>query len=76
MGRGARASSLAAARPGGRVRHWREQAERATAASNYWTSSSCANNPANAWNVNFNDGNVNANNKNNNNHVRAVRGGS
>ena len=29
-----------------------------------------------AWNVNFNDGNVNANNKTNNNYVRAVRGGS
>ena len=28
------------------------------------------------WNVNFNDGNVNANNKNNNFYVRAVRGGS
>jgi len=34
------------------------------------------NNPANAWNVNFNYGNVNANNKSNNNHVHAVRGGS
>ena len=34
------------------------------------------NNPNNAWNVNFNDGNVNANNKTNNNYVRAVRGGS
>ena len=75
-GRGTRASSLAAARPGARVRQWREQVERATAASNYWASSSYANNPANAWNVNFNDGNVNANNKSNNNFVRAVRGGS
>ncbi|MGH2668285.1 MAG: DUF1566 domain-containing protein, partial [bacterium] len=54
----------------------REQAERATAASNYWSSTSNANNPNNAWNVNFNNGNVNANDKNNNLHVRAVRGGS
>jgi len=60
-----------AVRPSGR-----EQAERATAASNYWSSSTFANNPTNAWNVNFNDGNVNANNKSNNKHVRAVRGGS
>ena len=32
-------------------------------------------NPANAWNVNFNNGNSNANNKTNNNYVRLVRGG-
>jgi Protein of unknown function (DUF1566) len=75
-GRGTRASSPAAAGPGARVRQRREQAERATAASNYWSSSTYANNPTNAWNVNFNDGNVNANNKSNNNFVRAVRGGS
>ena len=43
-------------------------------ASNYWSSSSFAGNPNNAWNVNFNNGNVN-NNKNNNNYARAVRGG-
>ena len=30
----------------------------------------------NAWSVNFNNGNVNANDKTNNNFVRAVRGGS
>ncbi len=53
----------------------REQAERAIAASNYWSSTTHANNPNNAWNVNFNNGNVNNDNKNNNNHVRAVRGG-
>jgi len=35
-----------------------------------------ANNPNNAWNVNFNNGNVNNDNKNNPNYVRAVRGGS
>ena len=28
-----------------------------------------------AWNVNFNNGNVNNDNKDNNNYVRAVRGG-
>jgi hypothetical protein len=53
----------------------REQAERATAADNYWSSTSNAANPSNAWNVNFNDGNVNANDKNNTFRARAVRGG-
>jgi hypothetical protein len=53
----------------------REQAERAIAASNYWSSTTNANNPNNAWNVNFNNGNVNNANKNNDLHVRAVRGG-
>jgi hypothetical protein len=53
----------------------REQAERATVASNYWSSTTNSNNPTNAWNVNFNDGNVNNDNKTNNNYVRAVRGG-
>ena len=75
-GRGTRASSPAAAGPGARVRHRREQAEGATAASNYWSSSTNANNPTNAWNVNFNNGNVNNDDKRNNNFVRAVRGGS
>ena len=38
--------------------------------SNYWSSSE--NNRNNAWNVNFNSGNVNNNNKNNQNVTRAV----
>jgi hypothetical protein len=54
----------------------RAQAERATQSSNYWSSTTYQNNPTNAWNVNFNDGNVNNNNKSNNNYARAVRGGS
>jgi uncharacterized protein DUF1566 len=54
----------------------REQVERATASSNYWSASTNASNPDNAWNVNFNNGNVNNDNKTNNNHVRAVRTGS
>ena len=70
------ASSPAWARPGARVRQRREQAERATAASNYWSSSTNANNPSHAWNVNFDNGNVNNDDKSNTNHVRAVRGGS
>lgn len=41
----------------------------------FWSSSANANNPNNAWNVNFNNGNVNNNNKNNANQVRLVRGG-
>lgn len=53
-----------------------EQAERVTVSSNYWSATTYANNPTNAWNVNFNDGNVNANDKSNNLFVRAVRGGS
>jgi len=49
--------------------------EGATAQNNYWSSTTNANNPQNAWIVNFNNGNVNANNKTNNYRVRAVRGG-
>jgi len=45
------------------------------ASSWYWSSTTYANNPNNAWNVNFNNGNVNNNDKNNNNYVRCVRGG-
>ncbi|MBN1277276.1 MAG: hypothetical protein JXA35_07260 [Deltaproteobacteria bacterium] len=43
--------------------------------SNYWSSTTNANNTNNAWNINFNNGNDNWNNKSNNNYVRAVRGG-
>lgn len=53
-----------------------EQAEGATQSNNYWSSTTYQNNPSNAWNVNFNDGNTNANNKTNSNYVRAVRAGS
>jgi len=75
--RGTRACSPAAAGPRVRVRRpGREQAAGSTVSNNYWSSSTYQNNPTNAWNVNFNDGNVNANNKTNNNLVRAVRGGS
>ena len=48
----------------------------AVAASVYWSSTPNANNASNAWNVNFNNGNVNINNKTNTFRVRAVRGGS
>jgi len=41
----------------------------------YWSASPYAGNASNAWNVNFNNGNDNANNKSNNNYVRLVRGG-
>ena len=43
--------------------------------SNYWSSTTNANNTDNAWHVNFNNGNVNNNNKSNSYYVRAVRGG-
>ncbi len=45
-----------------------------TQSNNYWTSTTYASNPTNAWNVNFNDGNTNNNNKTNANYVRCVRG--
>ena len=41
--------------------------------NNYWSGTSYANNPNNAWNVNMNNGNANNNNKNNNNYVWPVR---
>jgi len=44
--------------------------------ANYWSSTTNANNTSNAWNVNFNDGNVNTNDKSNNNYVWCVRGGA
>ena len=68
-----------ARRPGpwtGHVASLWEQAERAIAASNYWSSTPNATNASNAWNVNFNNGNVNTNNKTFDRRVRAVRGGS
>ncbi|MHB8808737.1 MAG: reverse transcriptase/maturase family protein [Desulfobulbaceae bacterium] len=43
--------------------------------SNYWSSTTNANNTNNAWHVNFNNGNDNNNNKSNSYYVRAVRGG-
>ena len=49
---------------------------RAHASNNYWSSTSIAPNPNNAWIVNTNNGNLNDDNKTNNNYVRAVRGGS
>ena len=49
---------------------------RVTQSNNYWSASTYGPNPINAWNVNFNDGNVNNNDKTNNNYVRAVRSGS
>jgi hypothetical protein len=42
--------------------------------ANYWSATTNADNPTNAWNVNFNNGNVNNNNKTNTNHAWCVRG--
>ena len=39
----------------------------------FWSSSPYVANSTNAWNVNFNNGNVNGNNRTNNNYVRLVR---
>ena len=57
-GRGTRVSFPAPAGPGARVRQRREQAERVTASSNYWAATTNADHPANAWNVNFDNGNA------------------
>ena len=43
--------------------------------NNYWSSTTNATNPNNAWNVNLDNGNVNNDNKDNNNFVWPVRGG-
>ena len=51
-------SPPAPAGPGARVRQRREQAERVTASSNYWSATTNADHPANAWNVNFDNGNA------------------
>ena len=45
--------------------------------SDYWSATSNANNATNAWNVDFNNGNVNNDDKSNdNNHAWCVRGGA
>ncbi|MBU0999107.1 DUF1566 domain-containing protein [Patescibacteria group bacterium] len=44
-----------------------------TQSDNYWSSTTYANNTTNAWNVNFNNGNVNNNDKANSYYVRCVR---
>jgi hypothetical protein len=44
--------------------------------TDYWSSTTNADNPDNAWNVNLNDGNTNANDKDNTNLVWPVRGGA
>ena len=52
----------------------REQTERATVPNNYWSATTYADNPNNAWNVNFNNGNANNNNKTNDNRFRIAGG--
>ena len=75
-GRGTRVSFPAPAGPGARVRQRREQAERVTASSNYWSATTFAGNPAFAWDVDFLTGFVGIGNKATNTlFVRAVRGG-
>ena len=53
-----------------------EKSEGVKVAGNYWSSSTNVNNPANAWIVNFNNGNANNNNRTNNNYVRCLAGTS
>jgi len=55
----------------------RKWADGRAVSDGYWSSSTNVNNPDNAWNVNFNDGNVNNNDdKDNQDFVRAVRPGT
>jgi len=49
--------------------HLAKVGRRCVQSSNYWSATTNANNSTNAWNVNFNNGNVNTNNKTNNNFV-------
>jgi hypothetical protein len=44
--------------------------------SNYWSATTNATNTSNAWDVNLNNGNVNANDKTNAHFVWCVRGGA
>jgi Protein of unknown function (DUF1566) len=44
--------------------------------TNYWSSTTNADNPDHAWNVNLNDGNTNANDKDHTNRVWPVWGGA
>ena len=44
--------------------------------SNYWSATTNATDTSNAWNVNFNNGNVNTNDKTNTNYVWCVRAGA
>ena len=44
--------------------------------SNYWSATTNANNTSNAWDVNFNNGDVDNDDKTNTNHVWCVRGGA
>ena len=46
------------------------------ASNNYWSSTTLASDTSDAWNVNFNNGNDNANDKTNSNYVRCVRDGA
>ena len=76
-GRGTRASCSRTSGAGrlGPMRGIGNKRRGMTVANNYWSATTNATNPNNAWNVNFNNGNVN-DNKDNNNYVRAVRAGS
>ena len=51
-----------------------QKSEEDKSSSNYWSSSTNVNNSDNAWQVNFNNGNVNNNNKTNDYLVRCVSG--
>ena len=58
--------------PGGKGRSGQTNVQ----SSNYWSATTNANNTSNAWDVNFNNGDVNNDDKTNNNFVWCARGGA
>ncbi len=54
----------------------RQSGQTIVQSSDYWSGTTNANNTTNAWDVNFNNGNVDNNDKSNTNFVWCVRGGA
>lgn len=73
--RGSATSGPAAAKIRAGKSEWIRKPFTGVQSNNYWSSTTNANNTANAWNVNLNNGNVNNTNKTNSNYVWPVRGG-
>ena len=54
----------------------RQSGQTIVQSSDYWSATTNASNTTNAWDVNFNNGNVDNDNKSNTNFVWCVRGGA